>query len=103
MDPRKLLQVEALGKKLMAVKSYEETVDYESKKHNGYRINVSLQDENSPAFMEMITVKIKTTEPSISEKDMATNKIRPVTFKNLNIGIWNSQLTFTADDILPVN
>lgn len=103
MDPRKLLQVEALGKKMMAVKGYEETVDYESKKHNGYRINVSLQDESSPVFMEMITVKIKTTEPTISEKEMATNKMRPVTFKNLNIGIWNSQLNFTADDILPAN
>ncbi|WP_426361421.1 hypothetical protein [Mammaliicoccus sciuri] len=103
MDPRKLLQVEALGKKMMAVKGYEATVDYESKKHNGYRINVSLQDDSSPVFMEMITIKIKTTEPTISEKEMATNKMRPVTFKNLNIGIWNSQLTFKADDILPAN
>ena len=103
MDPRKLLQIDSLGKKMMAVKSYEETVDFESKKHNGYRINISLQDENSPAFMEMITVKIKTTDPSISEKEMASNKIRPVTFKNLNIGIWNNQLTFSADDILSVN
>ncbi|MBQ5153739.1 hypothetical protein D6861_010695 [Macrococcoides caseolyticum] len=103
MDPTKLLQIDSLGKKMMAVKSYEETVDFESKKHNGYRINISLQDENSPAFMEMITVKIKTTNPSITEKEMASNKIRSVTFKNLNIGIWNNQLTFSADDILPVN
>jgi hypothetical protein len=60
----------------------------------GYRINISIQDDSSPAFMEMISVKIKTPTPSISEKDMEKNTMRPVKLVNLKIGLWNSQLTF---------
>ena len=52
--------------------------------------------------MEMFSVKISTTTPSISVEDMKNNKTREVILKDLQVGQFNGKLWFTASDILPV-
>ncbi|MFS5615465.1 hypothetical protein V2V46_07685 [Streptococcus agalactiae] len=101
MDIKSLLQTELLGNNFLAINGYEETFDYKNKEHNGYKVKVSIQDPNSIAYMELITVKIKNLIPTLSFEEMKTNKQVRVAFKNLKIGVWNNQPTFSADDILP--
>ncbi|WP_394205587.1 hypothetical protein [Lactococcus chungangensis] len=55
------LKPELLGNKFLAVKGYSEVLDRETQKLSAYRLNVSIQDENSDFFMEMIQVKVKGT------------------------------------------
>lgn len=101
MDIRTLLHSKILGDNFVAVNPMSETTDYKTKESNGYQVNVSIQDENSPAFMELITVKIRNVTPTLSYEIMKNNKTRRVKFKNLRIGVWNNQPTFSAEDILP--
>ncbi len=101
MDIRNLLNAKILGENFIAVNKMSETTDYKTKEVNGYQVNISIQDENSPAFMELITVKIRNLSPTLSYEMMKTNKTRKVKFRNLKIGVWNNQPTFSAEDILP--
>ncbi|MFI3886606.1 hypothetical protein [Streptococcus parauberis] len=101
MDIKSLLQTELLGNNFLAINDYEETFDFKSKEPNGYKIKVSIQDSNSIAYMELITVKIKNLLPTLTFEEMKTNKQLRVVFKNLKIGVWNNQPTFSADDMLP--
>lgn len=101
MDIRTLLHSKILGDNFVAVNPMSETTDYKTKEANGYQVNVSIQDENSPAYMELITVKIRNMTPTLSYEIMKNNKTRRVKFKNLRIGVWNNQPTFSAEDILP--
>ena len=48
------LKPELLGNKFLAVKGYSEVLDRETQKLSAYRLNVSIQDESSDFFMEMI-------------------------------------------------
>ncbi|VMF70948.1 Uncharacterised protein [Streptococcus pneumoniae] len=50
------LKPELLGNKFLAVKGYTEVLDRETNKPVALRLNVSIQDENSDFFMEMIQV-----------------------------------------------
>lgn len=101
MDIRTLLNANILGDNFIAVNPMSKTTDYKTKETNGYQVNISIQDENSPAFMELITVKIRNMSPTLSYETMKNNKTRKVKFKNLKIGVWNNQPTFSAEDILP--
>ena len=101
MKPQILLSPEMIGNNFQAIKNYERTTDYKSGEHNGFKIRVNIQDEKSNAFMETITLKIKNVSPTITEADLQSNKVTPVKFVNLKIGIWNNELTFSAEDMLP--
>ena len=83
------LKPEFLGNKFIAVK--------------GYTGVVSIQDETSDFFMEMITVKVKTLNPTISVSQMESNKTCPVILKDLNVGQYNGNLWFSCTDVLPVS
>lgn len=95
------LKAELLGNKFVAVKGYTEVLDRETQKLSAYRINVSIQDENSDFYMEMITVKINTVTPSISLEEMKKNKTMPVTLQGLTVGQYNGALWFSCTDIIP--
>ena len=95
------LKPELLGNKFLAVKGYTEVFKRDTKELVGYRINISIQDESSDFFMEMFSVKVSTTTPSISVEDMKNNKTREVILKDLRVGQFNGNLWFTASDILP--
>ncbi|HFV3391322.1 TPA: hypothetical protein ACH9CQ_001235 [Streptococcus pneumoniae] len=96
------LKHELLGNKFLAVKGYTEVLDRETNKPVALRLNVSIQDENSDFFMEMIQVKVNTLSPSASVQEMANNKTCPVTLKDLNVGPFNGNLWFACSDVLPV-
>lgn len=99
MKIQTLVTPNLLGTKFSAIRNYEPTLDFKTKEHNGFKIRISIQDEKSNAFMETITVKIKNTTPTVSEKELFDNKVCPVKLKNLSVGIWNNELTFSADDM----
>lgn len=96
------LKVELLGNKFVAIKGYEEVYDRNTQQLVAYRVNISIQDENSDFYMELIPVKIRTTEPTISFESMKNNKAIPVIFKDLVMGQFNGNLWFSCEDILPV-
>lgn len=96
------LTTDLLGKKFLAIKSYDPAYKRDTNELDGYRLNISLQDENSPFYMELITVKVKNTSPTLSVQELSNNKSREVKLKNLKISYFNNNLFFTAEDILPV-
>lgn len=96
------LKPELLGNRFFAVKGYTEVLDRETNKPVALRLNVSIQDENSDFFMEMIQVKINTLSPTASVQEMANNKTCPVSLKDLNVGQFNRNLWFACSDVLPV-
>ena len=102
MQVNDFLNVELLGNRFFAGKGFTEALHRDTKKLVGYRINISIQDESSDFFMEMFSVKVSTTTPSISVEDMKNNKTREVILKDLQVGQFNGKLWFTASDILPV-
>lgn len=102
MEISDFLDTKLLGNKFVAVKGYEPVADRETDAIIAYRVNIYLQDENSPFYMEMISVKIKTTAPTITIDEMKTNKTRNVELEGLNMGQFNGRLWFTVDNIRPV-
>lgn len=96
------LKPELLGNKFLAVKGYTEVLDRETNKPVALRLNVSIQDEDSEFFMEMIQVKVNTLSPTASVQEMANNKTCPIRFNNLNVGQFNGNLWFACSDVLPV-
>lgn len=97
------LKVELLGSKFVAIKGYEEVFDRNTQQHVAYRINVSIQDENSDFYMELIPVKVRTISPTIKFETMKNNKATPIILKNLVIGQFNGNLWFSCEDILPAS
>lgn len=95
------LKTELLGNKFYAVKGYSEQLNREIGKPEALRLNVSIQDDSSDFFMEMITVKVKTITPTLSKQEMSNNKTRHVILKDLNMGQYNGNLWFNCSDILP--
>lgn len=77
-------------------------LDRETNKPVALRLNVSIQDENSDFFMEMIQVKVNTLSPTASVQEMTNNKTCPVSLKDLNVGQFNGNLWFACSDVLPV-
>lgn len=96
------LKAELLGNKFIAVKDYTEVLDRESGNSVALRLNVSIQDETSDFFMEMIQVKVNSLTPTLSVQEMKNNKTCPVILKDLNVGQFNGNLWFSCSDILPV-
>lgn len=97
------LKPEFLGNKFIAVKGYTEVLDRESGKPTALRLNVSIQDETSDFFMEMIQVKVNTLTPTATVQNMVSNKTCPVVLKDLNVGQFNGNLWFSCTDVLPVS
>ena len=97
------LKPELLGNRFFAVKGYTEVLDRETNKPTAFRLNVSIQDENSDFFMEMIQVKVNTLTPTLTVQEMVNNKTCPVILKDLNVGQFNGNLWFSCSDILPVS
>ena len=96
------LKPELLGNRFFAVKGYTEVLDRETNKPIALLLNVSIQDETSDFFMEMIQVKVNTLTPTASVQEMANNKTCPVALKDLNVGQFNGNLWFACSDVLPV-
>ena len=94
------LKPELLGNKFVAVKGYTEVLDRETNKPVALRLNVSIQDENSDFFMEMIQVKVNTLTPTASIQEMVSKKTCPVVLSNLNIGQFNGNLWFSCSDVI---
>ncbi|WP_242311098.1 hypothetical protein [Bacillus cereus group sp. BfR-BA-01331] len=97
------LKAELLGNKFVAVKGYSDVLDRETQQPTALRLNVSIQDESSDFFMEMITVKVNNLTPSLSIQDLKNNKTTPVILKDLNVGQFNGNLWFSCSDVLPIN
>lgn len=97
------LKPELLGTKFLAVKGYSEVLDRETQKLSAYRLNVSIQDESSDFFMEMIQVKINNLSPTVSFQDLKNNKTTPIILKNIQVGQYNGTLWFNCTDVLPAN
>lgn len=97
------LTTELLGSKFIAVKGYEEVLHHETGDLDALRLNVSIQDEKSPFFMELISIKIKNLSPTVSKETLEANNTTPVTLKDFNMGQFNGALWFNASDILPVS
>lgn len=97
------LNADFLGDSFLAVRNYEPVTDRETKEVTAYRLNISIQDVESPFFMEMISVKVKTLTPSVSVASLANNKTTPVILENLNMGQFNGNLWFSCDDVVFVS
>lgn len=96
------LKADRLGNEFLAVRGYSPVVDRETQQVTAYRLNVSIQDETSDFFMEMITVKVNNLAPTLVLKALENNKTTPVILKDLNVGQFREQLWFSCSDILPV-
>ncbi|CBJ21470.1 hypothetical protein QM414_09250 [Streptococcus mitis] len=96
------LKPELLGNKFLAVKGYTEVLDRETNKPTAFRLNVSIQDDNTEFFLELIQVKVNTLTPTLTVQEMANNKTCPVILKDLNVGQYNGNLWFSCSDVLPV-
>lgn len=96
------LSAEALGNNMVAIKSYSEVFDRETQQLTAYRLNISIQDEASDFFMEMIQVKVKSLSPTVSVSELKNNKTTPVILKDLIVGQFNGNLWFSCSDVLPV-
>ncbi len=96
------LNPEALGDDFLAVKGYTEVLHHETGKLDAYKLNISIQDDECRFFMEMITVKIKNLNPTLSVNDLKNNKTTPVVLQDLTIGQFNGNLWFSCTDVLPV-
>ncbi|WP_199192616.1 MULTISPECIES: hypothetical protein [Staphylococcus] len=94
------LNVEALGNDFLAVKGYTEVLHHETGKLDAYKLNISIQDDESPFFMEMINIKVKNLNPTLSVNDLKNNKTIPVVLKDLQIGQFNGNLWFSCTDVL---
>lgn len=97
------LKPELLGTKFLAVKGYSEVLDRETQKLSAYRLNVSIQDETSDFFMEMIQVKINNLSPTVNFQDLKNNKTTPIILENIQVGQYNGTLWFNCTDVLPAN
>ncbi|WP_257821615.1 hypothetical protein [Salipaludibacillus agaradhaerens] len=95
------LKKELLGNRFMAIKGYSEINDRETGQLSAYRLNVSIQDETSDFFMELIQIKVKNLNPSLGVKDLENNKSTPVILKDLNVGQFNGNIWFSCSDVLP--
>ncbi|MGN7311550.1 hypothetical protein ACTHQ4_10680 [Alkalicoccobacillus gibsonii] len=95
------LKPDLLGNQFVAIKGYSEVNDRETGQLSAYRLNVSIQDESSDFYMELITIKIKNLNPSLGFKQMENNKATPVTLKDLQVGQFNGNLWFSCSDVLP--
>lgn len=73
-----------LGEKFIVI-SCEDSIKYKTSEKDGIKIMVSLQDDNSVVFLDLIQVKIRNTAPSIPSNEMANIKGKQVKFKNGNI------------------
>ena len=96
------LKPELLGNKFLAVKGYTEVLDRETNKPTAFRLNVSIQDDNTEFFLELIQVKVNTLTPTLTVQEMANNKTCPVILKDLNVGQYNGNIWFSCSDVLPV-
>lgn len=96
------LKPELLGEHFVAVKDYSEVLDRETQNITAYRLNVSIQDETSDFYMEMIQVKVNNLAPTLNVQDMKKNKTIPVILKDLNVGQFNGNLWFSCSDVLPM-
>lgn len=94
------LNVEALGNDFLAVKGYTEVLHHETGKLDAYKLNISIQDDECPFFMEMINIKVKNLNPTLSVNDLKNNKTIPVVLKDLQIGQFNGNLWFSCTDVL---
>lgn len=94
------LNAEALGNDFLAVKGYTEVLHHETGKLDAYKLNISIQDDESPFFMEMINIKVKNLNPTLSVNDLKNNKTIPVVLKDLQIGQFNGNLWFSCTDVL---
>ena len=94
------LNAEALGNDFVAVKGYTEVLHYETGKLDAYKLNISIQDDESPFFMEMMNIKVKNLNPTLSVNDLKNNKTIPVVLKDLQIGQFNGNLWFSCTDVL---
>ncbi|MCZ0704607.1 hypothetical protein J2T56_003194 [Natronobacillus azotifigens] len=95
------LKPELLGNKFVAIKGYSEIKDRETQNLSAFRLNVSIQQEDSDFFMELIQIKVKNLNPTLGFKDMESNKAIPVVLKDLQVGQFNGNLWFSCSDVLP--
>ncbi|WP_281165529.1 hypothetical protein [Liquorilactobacillus sicerae] len=96
------LDKEKLGHQFLAVKGYEEVRDRKTDELTAYRLDISIQDINSPFYFEMISVKVKTLNPTLSVESLKNAKTTPVELMDLNMGQFNGNLWFNCTDIKPV-
>ena len=94
------LNASALGNDFLAVKGYTEVLHHETGKLDAYKLNISIQDDESPFFMEIINIKVKNLNPTLSVNDLKNNKTIPVVLKDLQIGQFNGNLWFSCTDVL---
>ncbi|EHE05991.1 hypothetical protein SPAR41_0328 [Streptococcus pneumoniae GA16833] len=64
----------------MAVKGYTEVLDRETNKPVALRLNVSIQDEDSDFFMEMIQIKVNTLSPTATPQLLSDKKHAPLNY-----------------------
>lgn len=95
------LNAEILGNNFVAVKSYTEALHHETGELDAYKLDISIQDDDSPFFLEKIQVKVKNLNPTLSFNDLKNNKTTPVVLKDLQIGQFNGNLWFSCTDVLP--
>lgn len=97
------LKPKLLGNKFMAVKGYTEVLDRETNKPVALRLNVSIQDEDSDFFMEMIQIKVNTLSPTATPQLLSDKKTYPVKLSNLTVGQFNGNLWFSCNDVVPIS
>lgn len=78
----------------------KKSLNYSTKVHDGYRINVIVMDPTSPIYLQNIQLKVKTTDPSLKNIESYANKQTDVELIGLNVGIFDKKLVFNCEDII---
>jgi hypothetical protein len=102
MELDKFLDISKLGTQFLAIKGYAEVRDRKSNDLTAYKLDISIQDIDSPFYFEMISVKVKNLNPTISVEALKNAKTTPVELVDFNMGQFNGNLWFNCTDVKPI-
>lgn len=103
MELNDFLTIDKLGTDFLAVKGYTENKNRESGELESYSLEVSLQDEKSPFYFDLISIKVKNLNPTVSVESLKSAKTTPVKLVDLQMGQFNGRIWINCKNVLPVN
>lgn len=102
MELNDFLTIDKLGNNFLAVKGYSDNKNRDSGELESYSLEISIQDEKSPFYFDLISVKVKNLNPTVSVESLKNAKTTPVKLSNLQMGQFNGRIWINCTDVLPV-
>lgn len=103
MELNDFLTIDKLGTDFLAIKGYTLNKNRETGEIESYSLEISLQDEQSPFYFDLVNVKVKNLNPTVTVESLKNAKTTPVKLVNLQMGQFNGRIWINCTDVLPVN